>query len=212
MVRRFDDYDVRIGHFRKRFALSLMMRFFLLVTSVISLLCAAAAAAPKPLAARKILGARIVAAGGVPVGQVSDLLCDTSHGRIADLVVSRGQAQVAIRWAPLPQALPGPIRVSTAVLAQSEPVGDAIDSDPALRAVEHGLIGQAVISADGTPLGHIAGLRIDPRSGAVADVQIAETAGQAAREVPWSAIADIDLSPIVLDLDAQQVAASSAGF
>lgn len=155
--------------------------------------------------ARQLVGVRIVAAGGAPIGEVSDLLCDTREDRIAALVVSRGGAEFAIPWTS--PAAAQPITVSPAALAQSTPVPDALNANPGLRAVQHDLVGRSLMSADGTPAGRIVGLQIDPQNGTVTDLLIAAATGETARELPWSAIADIDLSPIVLDLNAQQVAA-----
>lgn len=183
------------------------MRALLLAAGLFATFSAAAAAAPEPLTAQQIIGAHIVAAGGAPIGEVSDLLCDTRQDRIADFVVSHANVQVALPWTPLAEGKSAAIRISPALPAQSAPVGDTLDGNPALRAVEHDLVGRAVISADGMPAGHIVGLRIDPQSGAVTALLIVDAPGQTARELPWSAVADIGLSPIVLDINAQQVAA-----
>lgn len=192
----------------------MMMRFFLSCLAIVSLLCAPAIAAPETLTARDLVGARVIAGNGVPVGRVSDLLCDTLQGRIADLVVARGSMRIAVPWT----ALPSPVRnatitVSAAAVMEGVSVDDALNRNPMLRRVEHDLMGRAVVSADGAPVGRVAGLTLDPQSGAVESLAIASGgASRTAKELPWRAIADIALTPIVVDLDAAQIAAlPSAG-
>lgn len=192
----------------------MMMRFFLSCLAIVSLLCAPAVAAPETLTARDLIGARVIAGDGVLVGRVSDLLCDTLQGRIADLVVARGGMRTAVPWT----ALPSPVRnatitVSAAAVTEGVSVDDALNRNPMLRRVEHGLVGRAVVSADGAPVGRVAGLTFDPQSGAVESLAIGSGGvTRAAKELPWRAIADIALTPIVVDLDAAQIVAlPSAG-
>jgi sporulation protein YlmC with PRC-barrel domain len=165
-------------------------------------------------ATAQLIGAQLVTPNGVPVGTVTDLLCEAAQDHIADLVVSRGDRAVAVPWTALTQgtALSTVVAVAPISLARDVSVADALDSDPMLLDVVHGLVGRPLVASDGTPVGHVAGLMLDGNSGTVDSLRIKPAiAGQPAKVLPWSAVADFFVGhAIILSLMPQQVAALPA--
>lgn len=188
-----------------------MMRLHLVAAALLLSAFSAAPPAPAALSAAQLIGARLVLATGAPVGTITDLLCEGQQDRIADLVIARGNAAVAVPFVALsPGAASGTfVAASPVALAQALGVGDALNGDPRLLDVGHGLIGRPLVASDGTPVGTVAGLMLDAKTGAVTNLEVAPAAaGQPAKVLPWSAVADLFVErAIILNLTAPQVAA-----
>lgn len=168
--------------------------------------------APRLVAASRLERAELVTAKRQPLGTIVDLVCDVSRERIAYVILQgRTDRAIAVPWVPL-RAGVRPNFLATGYpdpLAQAIPRDRALNGEPGLLDLERGLLGRPVLAADGSAVGSLSDLLIDPQNGDVKKLVVAmpPPAG-GSKALDWNAVADLLLErAIVLRLTPRQLAA-----
>lgn len=126
------------------------------------------------LTAKRLIGLPVVTlADGREIGRVKHVLLDTEHSRVVGLAVDVG------RWWRGCPVVPVERTVGMGERAVTVPSCDAlspVETDPALERIaesERPLIGQLVLSRDGTSLGTVADYAFDLHDGRITSLEVA---------------------------------------